>query len=196
MDQQFRWVTARNIPCFLFLLHVMSAGWNIQGLVSHIHGNSTRMVWTAGSWLPGNNCGYMSGAQDLAVGWVPWLSSVWTLSHPVPFSPNLVFPYGVSSSGLPWLNRSWALRKREQKCQSSYWHSIHYALESSPKEVYKSLQNHLLSLLLNVGPQIAQTIIVNILYNLALTNKELEFHSEIPQYAPRLWDSSMTASER
>lgn len=101
--------------------HSICWGWNSQdGLFMHTYDSSASVVWTAGSWLRQLNWSDMSGCRFLLLAgflyYSPCSISFIPQHYPSTATSKLVFPWGVSSSGVPWL-LEWqkAPRKREQK---------------------------------------------------------------------------------
>lgn len=88
--------------------HSICWGWNSQGgLFTHTYDSSASVVWTAGSWLRQLNWSDMSGCRLLLLAgfryYSPCSISFIPQQYPSTATSSLVFPWGVSSSGVPWL---------------------------------------------------------------------------------------------
>lgn len=165
----------------LSLLHTVFAGDGIAKMASScIH------MTVQPAWFEQLGAGWDSstGVICLGAGSCCWLGSFTILHVASPLfhntTPQLPLQswsfHGVSPAvGYPDFLNGRRLQERGRRSRSfPNWHSIRL----SPKEMYKPLQN---SLFYMSQPKARDTTGVQILCNLALTNKELEFHFEMPQ---------------
>ena len=91
--------------------------WRFIRRVLTVYDSSARVVGAAGSWLRQNQLDWLSESRLLLlVGYYSLCSLSFSLQHyphPLTTTANLVFPWGTSSSGGPWL-LEWQLGSKKK----------------------------------------------------------------------------------
>lgn len=174
---------SRNGSC---LLHVMSAGDEISKMVfslMYMAAQLGRFEQLGAGWDDATGVIYLSPDSCCWRGSSTFLCAASPLSHPHLVFPNVMSPGAGYSAGVA----AGPQERGSRSCQISYWqhflnwHSIRVFPLKTFTHLYKIL---FFSVLLNLGLEIPLTVTINILCNLALTKKELEFHFGTPPRKP------------